>query len=96
MVLREVFMCPLINLTVWRYLEIADHHHEHESHSHNHGHSHDHDHTHDPGVSSVSIVCDGAVNLDKVIAAVIFIGTAEVLVVVSATHRQFLALLPLV
>lgn len=33
------------------------------------GHSHDdhvHDHVHDPGVSSVSIVCDGALDLDKI------------------------------
>lgn len=61
-------MCPQINLTVWRCLEIADHHHEHESNGHNRDHGHDH--THDPGVSSVSIVCDGAVNLDKVFVPV--------------------------
>nr|CAD1827778.1 unnamed protein product [Ananas comosus var. bracteatus] len=42
-----------------------DHHHDHHHHEH-HGHEHDHhdgshahDHTHDPGVSSVSIVCEG-------------------------------------
>lgn len=29
-------------------------------------HGHDHDHTHDPGVSSVSIVCEGSLDLDKV------------------------------
>jgi len=27
---------------------------------------HDHDHTHDPGVSSVSIVCEGSLDLEKV------------------------------
>lgn len=50
-----------------------DHHHEHEhhhehKHEHEHGHHHDHhshDHTHDPGVSSVSIVCEGSLDLDK-------------------------------
>lgn len=44
-----------------------DHHHEH-GHQHEHGHDHDHhshDHTHDPGVSSVSIVCEGNLDLDK-------------------------------
>ncbi|GMH17689.1 hypothetical protein Nepgr_019530 [Nepenthes gracilis] len=55
-----------------------DHHsHEHD-HEHSHGHEHDHDHghdhhdnhhshdhTHDPGVSSVSIVCEGNLDLDK-------------------------------
>eukprot|EP01018_Ginkgo_biloba_P005057 Gb_00365 [translate_table: standard] len=47
-----------------------DHHHHHE-HDHKHkqgGHNHDqgHGHTHDPGVSSVSIVCDGTLDLDKI------------------------------
>ncbi|XP_031283917.1 uncharacterized protein LOC116142631 [Pistacia vera] len=37
------------------------HHHEHEHHD---GH-HSHDHTHDPGVSSVSIVCEGILDLEK-------------------------------
>lgn len=36
----------------------AGHHHDHDHHSH--------DHTHDPGVSSVSIVCEGSLDLDKV------------------------------
>lgn len=27
---------------------------------------HSHDHTHDPGVSSVSIVCEGSLDLEKV------------------------------
>lgn len=55
-----------------------DHHqHEHE-HEHEHGHKHDHhdhhahDHTHDPGVSSVSIVCEGSLDLEK---ANIWLGT---------------------
>ncbi|GMI73111.1 plastid transcriptionally active 17 [Hibiscus trionum] len=39
-----------------------DHHHEHD---HKHDHHHDHDHTHDPGVSSVSIVCEGSLDLEK-------------------------------
>ncbi|RRT47686.1 hypothetical protein BHE74_00022882 [Ensete ventricosum] len=30
-----------------------------------HSHSHAHDHTHDPGVSSVSIVCEGNLDLNK-------------------------------
>lgn len=34
----------------------AEHHHEH----------HSHDHTHDPGVTSVSIVCEGTLDLEKV------------------------------
>ena len=29
-------------------------------------HHHSHDHTHDPGVSSVSIVCEGNLDLEKV------------------------------
>ncbi|CAM6129969.1 unnamed protein product [Calypogeia fissa] len=43
-----------------------DHHAEGHSHDHEHDHDHDHDHTHDPGVSSVSIVCGGNVDVDKV------------------------------
>lgn len=52
-----------------------DHHHDHDhdhdhhhGHEHEHGHHHDHhshDHTHDPGVTSVSIVCEGNLDLDK-------------------------------
>ncbi|CAH9139789.1 unnamed protein product [Cuscuta epithymum] len=50
-----------------------DHHHDHEhdhhhDHDHDHHHSHEHhthSHTHDPGVSSVSIVCDGFLDLEK-------------------------------
>ncbi|CAM8880424.1 unnamed protein product [Rhodiola kirilowii] len=51
-----------------------DHHHEHDHHhhhdeKHDHEHSHHdhhaHDHTHDPGVSSVSIVCEGKLDLEK-------------------------------
>ena len=34
----------------------AEHHDDH----------HSHDHTHDPGVSSVSIVCEGSLDLEKV------------------------------
>ncbi|OAY69348.1 COBW domain-containing protein 1 [Ananas comosus] len=42
------------------------HHHEHHGHEHDHhDDSHAHDHTHDPGVSSVSIVCEGNLDLDK-------------------------------
>ncbi|KAK6915094.1 CobW/HypB/UreG, nucleotide-binding domain [Dillenia turbinata] len=49
-----------------------DHHHEHEDkHEHDH-HHHSHDHTHDPGVSSVSIVCEGSLDLEK---ANIWLGT---------------------
>ncbi|THU59865.1 hypothetical protein C4D60_Mb07t06520 [Musa balbisiana] len=33
--------------------------------SKHHSHSHAHDHTHDPGVSSVSIVCEGNLDLNK-------------------------------
>jgi len=49
-----------------------DHHHDHDHdhhhhHDHDHGHDHHaHDHTHDPGVSSVSIVCEGEMDLEKV------------------------------
>ncbi|XP_020203918.1 COBW domain-containing protein 1 [Cajanus cajan] len=46
-----------------------DHHHHHHDHSHDHKHEHhDHhsrDHSHDPGVSSVSIVCEGSLDLEK-------------------------------
>ncbi|KAK8968268.1 hypothetical protein KSP40_PGU018714 [Platanthera guangdongensis] len=45
-----------------------EHVHDHDHHHLNHGHKHDsheHDHTHDPGVSSVSIVCEGNLDLEK-------------------------------
>ncbi|GJN22483.1 hypothetical protein PR202_gb10048 [Eleusine coracana subsp. coracana] len=43
-----------------------EHHHDHHHHDHDHGHDHHaHDHTHDPGVSSVSIVCEGEMDLEK-------------------------------
>ncbi|KAL2242725.1 uncharacterized protein LOC105158350 [Sesamum indicum] len=48
-----------------------DHHHHHHDHEHEHDHAHEHhdhhshDHTHDPGVSSVSIVCEGTLDLEK-------------------------------
>uniref|UniRef100_R7WAJ5 Uncharacterized protein n=1 Tax=Aegilops tauschii TaxID=37682 RepID=R7WAJ5_AEGTA len=45
-----------------------DHAHDHDHHHHDHDHKHDHhahDHTHDPGVSSVSIVCEGEMDLEK-------------------------------
>ncbi|XP_020578397.1 uncharacterized protein LOC110023360 [Phalaenopsis equestris] len=53
-----------------------DHEHEHHDHNHNveHHHHHNHDpkhdnhehhHIHDPGVSSVSIVCEGSLDLNK-------------------------------
>ncbi|PKA47845.1 hypothetical protein AXF42_Ash019856 [Apostasia shenzhenica] len=43
-----------------------DDHHHHDHHGLDHQHdNHEHDHTHDPGVSSVSIVCEGRLNLDK-------------------------------
>ncbi|RDX87905.1 COBW domain-containing protein 1 [Mucuna pruriens] len=45
-----------------------DHHHHHDdSHDHKHEHHdhHSHDHSHDPGVSSVSIVCEGSLDLEK-------------------------------
>lgn len=48
-----------------------DHHHHHH-HEHEHKHDHHHDHTHDPGVSSVSIVCEGSLDLEK---ANIWLGT---------------------
>ncbi|KAJ7521545.1 hypothetical protein O6H91_19G058800 [Diphasiastrum complanatum] len=46
-----------------------DHHHEHD-HEHSHdkgetGHDHKHDHVHDPCVSSLSIECDGNLDLEK-------------------------------
>ncbi|KAE9618558.1 putative cobalamin (vitamin B12) biosynthesis CobW [Lupinus albus] len=42
-----------------------DHNHEHHDHDHDHKHEHHHAHTHDPGVSSVSIVCEGSLDLEK-------------------------------
>ncbi|KAL4368211.1 hypothetical protein GQ457_05G025730 [Hibiscus cannabinus] len=48
------------------------HHHDEHDHKHDHHHDHDHDHTHDPGVSSVSIVCEGSLDLEK---ANIWLGT---------------------
>lgn len=43
-----------------------DHHHHDHDHDHHHGeHEHEHDHTHDPGVTSVSIVCEGSLDLEK-------------------------------
>ncbi|XP_045833423.1 COBW domain-containing protein 1-like [Trifolium pratense] len=43
-----------------------DHHHHHHEDSHDHKHDHhSHDHSHDPGVSSVSIVCEGNLDLEK-------------------------------
>lgn len=43
-----------------------DHHHDHEhDHKHEHHDHHSHDHSHDPGVSSVSIVCEGTLDLEK-------------------------------
>ncbi|KAG7591811.1 Cobalamin (vitamin B12) biosynthesis CobW-like C-terminal [Arabidopsis thaliana x Arabidopsis arenosa] len=48
-----------------------DHEHGHDCHDHNnehdheHEHHHSHDHTHDPGVASVSIVCEGDLDLEK-------------------------------
>ncbi|KAH7675065.1 P-loop containing nucleoside triphosphate hydrolase protein [Dioscorea alata] len=41
-----------------------DHHHHHHEHDHKHD-DHTHDHVHDPGVSSVSIVCEGNLDLEK-------------------------------
>ncbi|XVF86387.1 hypothetical protein PTKIN_Ptkin18bG0035700 [Pterospermum kingtungense] len=44
------------------------HHHHHDEHDHEHDHHHNHhshDHTHDPEVSSVSIVCEGSLDLGK-------------------------------
>ncbi|KAF8041747.1 hypothetical protein BT93_A0374 [Corymbia citriodora subsp. variegata] len=50
-----------------------DHHHHHEhNHEHEHHHHHAHDHSHDPGVSSVSIVSEGSLDLEK---ANIWLGT---------------------
>ncbi|KAK1422437.1 hypothetical protein QVD17_25555 [Tagetes erecta] len=43
-----------------------EHCHEHDHHHHDHDHKHEHhDHAHDPGVSSVSIVCEGSLDLEK-------------------------------
>ncbi|XP_054788062.1 uncharacterized protein LOC129293944 [Prosopis cineraria] len=57
-----------------------DHHHSHDhDHQHDHDHKHEHhdghhshDHTHDPGVTSVSIVCEGSLDLEK---ANVWLGT---------------------
>ncbi|XP_010244897.1 PREDICTED: COBW domain-containing protein 1-like isoform X1 [Nelumbo nucifera] len=52
-----------------------DHHHHHGEHEHKHDHhadDHAHHHSHDPGVSSVSIVCEGNLDLEK---ANIWLGT---------------------
>ncbi|CAI9113932.1 OLC1v1037493C1 [Oldenlandia corymbosa var. corymbosa] len=52
-----------------------DHDHDHEhchDHKHEHHDHHAHDHTHDPGVSSVSIVCEGSLDLEK---ANVWLGT---------------------
>ncbi|KAL6507036.1 hypothetical protein OROHE_022171 [Orobanche hederae] len=50
-----------------------DHHHDHHHHDHEHDHKHEHHyHAHDPGVSSVSIVCEGTLDLEK---ANIWLGT---------------------
>ncbi|KAF9617066.1 hypothetical protein IFM89_033171 [Coptis chinensis] len=40
-------------------------HHEGHGHGHEHEHHHTHDHTHDPGVTSVSVVCEGSLDLEK-------------------------------
>ncbi|CAH8353888.1 unnamed protein product [Eruca vesicaria subsp. sativa] len=42
-----------------------DCHDHHNNHDHEHGHHDSHDHTHDPGVSSVSLVCEGDLDLQK-------------------------------
>ncbi|GLJ12430.1 hypothetical protein SUGI_0190800 [Cryptomeria japonica] len=42
-----------------------DHHHDHK-HDHENKHAHKHSHLHDSGVSSVSIVCDGTLDLDEI------------------------------
>lgn len=42
-----------------------DHHHDHDHKHEHHDDHHSHDHTHDPGVSSVSIVCEGSLDLEK-------------------------------
>jgi G3E family GTPase len=51
-----------------------DHHDDHDRHHdvEGHNHEHDHDHTHDPGVSSVSILCGGNVDIDKVCPSCVF------------------------
>ncbi|KAJ7533104.1 hypothetical protein O6H91_13G033600 [Diphasiastrum complanatum] len=45
-----------------------EHHHDHDhEHSHGNGHAgHEHTHHHDPGVSSLSIQCEGSLDLEKV------------------------------
>ncbi|KAL8099068.1 uncharacterized protein LOC141684375 isoform X2 [Apium graveolens] len=40
-------------------------HHDHDHHEEHHDDHHSHDHTHDPGVSSMSIVCEGTLDLEK-------------------------------
>lgn len=50
-----VVKCYLLH-AYWLLITIAEHH----------DHHHSHDHVHDPGVSSVSIVCEGILDLEKV------------------------------
>ena len=45
---------------------MADHKACGRYHADHHDGHHSHDHTHDPGVSSVSIVCEGSLDLEKV------------------------------
>lgn len=47
-------------IILWLILACGFYHADHHD-----GH-HSHDHTHDPGVSSVSIVCEGSLDLEKV------------------------------
>ncbi|XP_057473692.1 uncharacterized protein LOC130762069 isoform X2 [Actinidia eriantha] len=42
-----------------------NHHHHHDHKHEHHDPHHSHDHIHDPGVSSVSIVCEGNLDLEK-------------------------------
>ncbi|XP_057966786.1 uncharacterized protein LOC131156995 [Malania oleifera] len=45
-----------------------DHHHHHHEHDHKHEHHndhHSHNHLHNPEISSVSIVCEGSLDLEK-------------------------------
>uniref|UniRef100_A0A0D6R964 CobW C-terminal domain-containing protein n=1 Tax=Araucaria cunninghamii TaxID=56994 RepID=A0A0D6R964_ARACU len=46
--------------------EHDNHHHDHKHDDHKHIHGHKHGHIHDSGVSSVSIVCDGDLDLDEI------------------------------
>jgi len=48
--------CVIFTLLVIISILFCTEHHDH----------HSHDHTHDPGVSSVSIVCEGSLDLEKV------------------------------